>query len=175
MGQKQAVQVYVLVTENTLEENLLATLAAKHELALAALDSNSDIDEVDLVSGMEALKRKLEVLLGAKPEAPQDQSQQQQVIQEANVVAQRERMALAGGQLMSAAFDFMGTLVPAAQEQQTAEIQKIAAELKARLEQCTTSDEQGRVQLTVTLPDETALNNLADTIAALMAETKVAE
>ena len=38
MGQKRPVQVYVLVTEETIEENLLATLAAKHDLALAALD-----------------------------------------------------------------------------------------------------------------------------------------
>ena len=38
MGQKQPVQVYVLVTEETIEENLLTTLSAKHDLALAALD-----------------------------------------------------------------------------------------------------------------------------------------
>src|SRR5205814_8861671 len=37
MGQKQPVQVFVLITEQTIEENLLATLSAKHELALAAL------------------------------------------------------------------------------------------------------------------------------------------
>ena len=38
MGQTQPVQVYLLVTEDTLEENLLSTLSAKRELALAALD-----------------------------------------------------------------------------------------------------------------------------------------
>jgi SNF2 family DNA or RNA helicase len=31
MGQKQRLQVYILVTEQTLEENLLATLSAKKE------------------------------------------------------------------------------------------------------------------------------------------------
>jgi len=31
MGKKRPVQVFLLVTENTIEENLLATLAAKEE------------------------------------------------------------------------------------------------------------------------------------------------
>ena len=53
MGQTRPVQVYVLVTEGTLEEKLLATLSAKHELAQAALDVDSDVDAVELVSGME--------------------------------------------------------------------------------------------------------------------------
>ena len=38
MGQKNPVQVYLLVTEGTIEEKLLATLSAKPGLALAALD-----------------------------------------------------------------------------------------------------------------------------------------
>jgi SNF2 family DNA or RNA helicase len=68
MGQDQPVQVYVLVTEETIEDNLLATLAAKRDLALAALDAGSDVDAVDMVSGIEELKQRLEILLGAKPE-----------------------------------------------------------------------------------------------------------
>ncbi len=70
MGQQQPVQVFVLVTEGTIEENLLATIAAKKDLALAALDSESDVEQVDLVSGMQELKNRLEILLGARPEAP---------------------------------------------------------------------------------------------------------
>ena len=35
MGQKRAVQVYILVTESTIEEGLLATIAAKKQLAIA--------------------------------------------------------------------------------------------------------------------------------------------
>ena len=72
MGQKRPVQVYVLVTEETIEENLLATLSAKHDLALAALDAESEVTQVDLASGVEELRRRLEVLLGARPEAPVD-------------------------------------------------------------------------------------------------------
>ena len=34
MGQKRQVQVFLLVTEQTIEEQMLATLSAKHDLAL---------------------------------------------------------------------------------------------------------------------------------------------
>ena len=72
MGQENPVQVFVLVTEETIEEKLLSTLSAKHDLALAALDPESDVDQVDLAGGIEELRRRLEVLLGARPEAPSD-------------------------------------------------------------------------------------------------------
>ena len=74
MGQTQPVQVFVLITEATLEENLLLTLSAKRDLALAALDSNSDVDTVSLVTGADELRARLEVLLGAKPEAPRSRA-----------------------------------------------------------------------------------------------------
>ena len=72
MGQKNPVHVFVLVTEGTIEEGLLRTLAAKHKLALAALDAESDVDTVDFESRMDELKNRLEVLLGAVPDAPID-------------------------------------------------------------------------------------------------------
>ncbi|MHC5543071.1 DEAD/DEAH box helicase, partial [Singulisphaera rosea] len=74
MGQTQPVQVFVLVTEQSIEENLLGTIAAKKDLALAALDAESDVDEVALSSGLQELKARLEILLGARPEAPVDES-----------------------------------------------------------------------------------------------------
>ena len=43
-GRVSRVQVFVLVTEGTIEENLLATIAAKKDLALAALDVESDVE-----------------------------------------------------------------------------------------------------------------------------------
>ena len=55
MGQTANVQVFVLVTEATIEENMLTTLSAKHELFTAALDSESEVDTVTLQSGMEEL------------------------------------------------------------------------------------------------------------------------
>ena len=72
MGQTKPVCVFVLVTEQTLEESLLATLAAKRDLAMAALDPDSQVTDVDVRTQANDIKEKLEVLLGAKPEAPID-------------------------------------------------------------------------------------------------------
>ena len=111
MGQKRPVQVFVLVTDGTLEENLLATLSSKNDMALAALDASSQFDAVTIKSGMEELKRRLEVLLGAKPEAPVDVSEQTRLADQARATAtQRERMSVAGGQLLTSAFQFMARL-----------------------------------------------------------------
>ena len=167
MGQKQPVQVYVLVTEETIEESLLATLSAKHDLALAALDAESDVDEVDLASGMEELKRRLEVLLGAKPEAPLDETVKAAREQEAELLAQRERVAAAGGELLGAAFHFLGELISDFQE--TDASQQLATDLRSRLAECVEDDPSGRPRLTVTLPDRSALDSLAQTLARLLA------
>ncbi|HTV79152.1 MAG TPA: DEAD/DEAH box helicase [Steroidobacteraceae bacterium] len=167
MGQKNPVQVYLLVTEETIEEKLLTTLSAKHDLALAALDMGSDVREVSLASGIEELKRRLEVLLGAKPHAALDESEKQRQLQEAQRLARRSRVAEAGGQLLTAAFTFLGEMVP--QREQTEGRARMAQELKARLDDCLERDEQGRARLTVTLPNDAALDNLAKSLAALLA------
>ncbi|MBM4074262.1 MAG: DEAD/DEAH box helicase, partial [Planctomycetes bacterium] len=91
MGQKRPVDVYILVTESTLEEKILMTLGAKQDLALAALDAESDTDEVRLESGMEELKRRLEVLLGAGKEGFIDESQRRQSRSDAVVSAEQAR------------------------------------------------------------------------------------
>ena len=112
MGQKQPVQVYVLVTEETIEESLLGTLSAKHDLALAALDAESDVTQVDFKSGVEELRRRLEVLLGAKPEAPLDVTKREEVVQQVEqIVDHRDRVAAAGGEMLGAVFNFLGELV----------------------------------------------------------------
>jgi superfamily II DNA/RNA helicase len=139
MGQKNPVQVYLLVTEGTIEEKLLATLSAKHDLALAALDMESDVKEVALASGIEELKQRLE---------------------------RRSRVAEAGGQLLTAAFTLLGEMIP--QREPTNGGAHMASELKARLEECLERDEQGRPRLTVTLPNEAALENLARSMASLL-------
>ncbi len=74
MGQTRPVCVFVLVTEQTLEENLLTTLATKRDLAMAALDPDSKVADVDVRTQADDIKEKLEVLLGAKPEAPVDET-----------------------------------------------------------------------------------------------------
>ncbi|HTV81800.1 MAG TPA: DEAD/DEAH box helicase [Acidobacteriaceae bacterium] len=170
MGQKNPVQVYLLVTEGTIEEKLLATLSAKHDLALAALDMESNVREVALASGIEELKQRLEVLLGARAHAAADESEKQRQQQEAERLARRSRVAEAGGQLVAAAFAFLGEMIPQRQPTNRAELK--ASEFKAGLAECLERDEQGRPRLTVTLPDEAALESLARSLAALFTVTE---
>ena len=168
MGQKNPVQVFVLVTEDTIEENLLATLSAKHELALAALDAESDAETVDLASGMDELKRRLEILLGAKPEAPVDESQKAREAKEAERLAQRDKIALAGGQLLSAAFNLLGEMMP--RQKETDESKQLADLVKRNLLDCMEKDDAGRVRLAVTLPDASMLDGMAQSLANVLGQ-----
>jgi len=169
MGQTQSVQVYVLVSDGTIEENLLATIAAKKDLALAALDVESDVDRVDLASGMEELKGRLEVLLGARPEASIDESVKQAAEETTRQLTtpHRDRVAAAGGELLGAAFKFLGELV--SQNQAPAPSESLVANLRAGLGACVEDDPSGKPRLTITLPDRGALENLAQTLARLLA------
>jgi SNF2 family DNA or RNA helicase len=165
MGQKRPVQVFILVTEGTIEERLLATLSAKRDLALASLDSESDVDSVDLVSGVEELRRRLEVLLGARPEAPVDES----LRRETEEAARREKLAVTGGQLLTAAFQFLSELLPVPAAQESASVAVLSARLKQNLMDLVDHDGQGRPRLTFALPDTAALDNLTGVLASLLA------
>ena len=170
MGQKREVQVFVLVTEETIEERLLGTIAAKKDLALAALDVESEIEQVNLHSGMEELKGRLEILLGAKPEAPIDESVKRAAAAPAERTLgeeHRERVAAAGGELLGAAFKFLGELV--SQQQTPAPSEALVANLRTGLGACVEDGGDGKPRLTVTLPDRAALESLAQTLATLLA------
>jgi superfamily II DNA or RNA helicase len=170
MGQKRPVHAYLLVTEGTLEEGLLGTLAAKQELAMAALDPDSDVTQVNLASGIEELKRRLEKLLGAQPEAPIDESRKARVEQEAAAAAARkERIAGAGGQLLSAAFAFMGEMF--ARQEDTPGTRELAQTLKGKLAECLEKGPDGSLKMTISLPDESALDNLARSLAQILQES----
>ncbi|MCD6198796.1 MAG: DEAD/DEAH box helicase [Deltaproteobacteria bacterium] len=166
MGQKNPVQVFILVTEETIEENLLGTLSAKHELAMAALDPDSEVTAVDLASGMEEMKRRLEILLGTKPEAPLDESRKKQVEREAQQLLRKEKIAGAGGQLLGAAFAFMSEILP--QKEETEQTIQMAETFKSRLHECMEKDENGNLKMTITLPDESVLDNLAKSLAQVI-------
>ena len=130
---------------------------------------------MDLESGIDELKARLEVLLGARPEAPLDVSQKERSREEAERVARKERVALAGGQLLTAAFTFLGQMLPRpaaggngggagdgaadgkGDEARTDGAGGAANLIKDRFAECLERDEQGRPRLTVTLPDEAAL------------------
>lgn len=167
MGQKQPVHAFLMVTEQTLEESLLTTLSAKKDLALAALDIDSDIDEVSLVSGAEELRNRLEILLGAKPQAPLDVTQQVDMAADVERLSHRERVAAAGGELLGAVFNFLGELV-AQHEPTTSPPPDTIASLQQRLAECIEEDPQGRQRLSITLPNRDVLDNLASTLARLL-------
>jgi hypothetical protein len=125
----------------------------------------SDVREVALASGVEELKLRLEVLLGAKAHAPVDETERLRQQRQAERLARRGRVAEAGGQLIAAAFTFLGEMIP---QKATNGAQQMAREFKARLEECMERDEEGRPRLTVTLPNEAALENLSRSLAALL-------
>ncbi|WP_010588102.1 DEAD/DEAH box helicase [Schlesneria paludicola] len=166
MGQKRPVDVYVLVTEQTLEERLLGTLAAKHELALAALDAESDIDEVHLETGLAELKRRLEVLIGAKPEAIVDESSRRNETESIERNAQSERVSAAGGQLLASAINFLSEMIPARPD--TDASRAMAGTIKQGLSDFIQRDEQGQLKLSFAVPDAAILDRLAESLAKLL-------
>jgi hypothetical protein len=132
----------------------------------ATLDLDSDVADVDFDSGIEALKRRMEVLLGHQARAPIDVSEQQRVESEAvRLAAHRERVAAAGGELLGAVFHFLDELVAPIQ---AAPPVQVVESFRDRLRACTQEDEQGRKQLTLTLPNSAAIDQLAATLARLM-------
>jgi hypothetical protein len=97
MGQRRYRHIYLLVAGGTTEERMLTTFSLK-DLALVALDPLSRIEE---------LKRKMEALVGFKPPAPADLSETLRVDSEAAQRERRKSVALAGGELLAAAFAFV--------------------------------------------------------------------
>jgi superfamily II DNA or RNA helicase len=165
MGQKRPVQIFILVTEDTLEESLLGTLAAKQALFLAALDPDTKTSAIDLASGMDELKNRLEILLGVKPDAPPDESLKEQVEREAQQLVRKEKIAKAGGELLGAAFTFIGEMFP--EKEETAQTIQMAETFKMRLSECLEKGEDGELKMTITLPDKAILDNLAKSLAKM--------
>ncbi|MHB8278546.1 MAG: helicase, partial [Candidatus Humimicrobiaceae bacterium] len=166
MGQKNPVQVYILVTENTIEEGMLSTLSAKKEVALAALDINSKIKKVDMVSGAEELKRRLEILLGRPEDAPVDISEIERQKQQAEKIASKEKIAAAAGELFISAFNLLGQIIPQRSDDGMLKQKKEA--IKTYLQDLMEMDDQGHLELKLKLPDQSALDNIAATLAKLV-------
>jgi hypothetical protein len=72
-NQPRAVTVINLVSEDTLEERMLETLATKQALADGVLDLKGNLDRIPLAGGRQAFLKKLELLLGTPPQtAPKE-------------------------------------------------------------------------------------------------------
>jgi hypothetical protein len=150
-----------------LEERLLDTLAMKQDLAMAALDIESDVTEVQLQSGMEELRRRLERLIGPVPDAPLDHSRRDAVEAEAKALQERrERIGAAGGQLVSSALQLVGELLQ--QQGQPAPEPQVVSQLHSNLAECIERTDDGRPQLRLTLPDDAALQQFAETLGRLL-------
>jgi hypothetical protein len=136
-------------------------------MVLAALDPASEVDEVTMNSGMEELKRRLEVLIGAKPEAGLDVSEKDRLEAEVKeTMARRDRMSTAGGQLLASAFGFLSQLVP--QSADADALRTTTERMKAQLAECLDKDDQGQLRMTITLPDSSALGAMAESLARLV-------
>ena len=139
------------------------------------------MDQVDLAGGIEELRRRLEVLLGARPEAPSDKSlrwESELAVAQAAAErsARRERLAVSGGHLLSAAFQFLGELLPAPSDspESKAATTALATTLKQNLTDLMEPDDGGRPRLTFALPDATALDGLTNVLARLLVRTQSA-
>ena len=164
---------------------MLATLSAKHDLALAALDIGSDVSEVKMKSGVEELKRRLEVLLGTKPAAPDDLSGKETTKQIAEAILPRnekeERIIQAGSDIVESIFKFVGTLTDQTVQRESSTgpsiptlvtaakevlppiketLQKTVAEV-IRVE----TDSDGKTKLSFTLPEKPVLDGLLQAAA----------
>ena len=169
MGQARPVQVFILVSETTIEENMLATLSAKHQLALATLTADSEVDRVQIESALDELKRRLEVLLGARPEAPIAAAELVDTEKRSADLDRRRRVEIAGGELLGAAFKLLGELVPDPADDRAT--RRVSDEIREGLEACVNS-ERGRQTLTVELPNTVSLDQVARSLARLVAASQ---
>lgn len=132
----------------------------------AALDPDAEATAIDLSSGMEELKRRLEILLGQKPDAAIDESGKEAVEREAAALKRGERIQSAGGELLGAAFAFIGEIFSGKED--TEETLQMAESLKNGLSESLDRGEDGSLKMTITLPDETALDNIAKSLARMV-------
>jgi superfamily II DNA/RNA helicase len=165
MGQKRPVHVILLVTQGTIEENMLGTLSMKKNLSLAVLDPHSDVTEVDMQSGIDELKNRLEILLGKKPPAPPDVRSEQIAAQSAARAQRQKQIANAGGQMLQSAFQFLGHLLPAAPDNNA--VEKQAELLAGQLQECLQADEEGGFELKLKLESQEALKTLSNSLARI--------
>lgn len=161
MGQTRPVSVFVLVTEATIEENLLTTLASKRDLAMAALDPDSQVSDVDVRSQADDIKAKLEVLLGAKPEAPVDET----VKETAARAAKEERLAATGSRFLEAALALLGEV---AGGHDAAASAPLIGELRDKLDVKIARDERGEHRVSFALPPRETLATLLRGVASLL-------
>ena len=118
---------------------------------------------------MDELKSRLEILLGAVPEGYLDESQKNAKLQEATRLQRREKVADAGGQMLTAAFSFLTQMLP---DSGTAPSTETVDSIRSQLSDCAETADQGRKSLRINLPDEESPQQFAQSLAKLMSFAK---
>ena len=168
MGQQQPVQVYVLVTEGTIEEGLLNTLSAKRDLAMAgarsrfgrhAGRSGDRRRRIAAAAGGAAGRASG----GPRRREPEGRSRGRDAADWPSAASAWRRPAARcwGPSSISSASWWPRT--PPSRPPRA-----LSAQVRDRLGECVEEDASGRPRLTVTLPDRSALDSLAQTLARLM-------
>ena len=128
---------------------------------------SSDVDSVEMTTGIADLKKRLEKILTPVLPAPIDQSTQRRVEAETlSIQSRREGVATATGQLVSAALALAGQLLQkdSTSQPSSESIEKMTQRLSSLVE----TDAEGRPQITISLPDIDALRSIATTLARLI-------
>jgi hypothetical protein len=128
---------------------------------MAALDSDSQVSDVDVRTQADNIKEKLEVLLGAKPDAPVDET----VKETASLAVSTDRLAEAGSTFLRAALDIVAEL---AGGRDADDRLVFASEVRAGLDVKVVLDERGQRRLSVAMPTRSALAGLLRGLAGLL-------
>jgi hypothetical protein len=112
------------------------------------------------------LKRRLEILLGEKPDAAEDVSVKEQVEKEAQTLVKKEKIAAAAGKLVGAAFAFIGEMF--SENDESEEVAHLAGAFKSKLGECLEKAEDGSLKMTISLPDEAFLDSMARSLARMV-------
>jgi len=105
----------------------------------------------------------MEILLGTKPDAPMDETKKEQIRQEAKDIQRSEKISKASGQLIGAAFEFIGAVFDGAQESE--ETGRLVEVFRKTLSEGIKRDENGEMKMTITLPNEAVLESMARSLA----------
>ena len=81
------------------------------------------------------------------------------------MLIQKKNVSRAGGALLQAAFSFLGEMLP--EKGETLQSKALAEQFKKGLSECLEQDDDGNLNLTVTLPNADALSNLANSLARI--------
>ena len=90
----------------------------------------------------------------------------EQVEREAEALARKEKIAAAGGKLVGAAFAFIGEMFSTREESE--EMDRLTGAFRAKLSDCMEKADDGTLKMTISLPDESFLDNMARSLAQMV-------